>query len=152
MQQKLIGEAATWLSIVSLLFASRMETLLAEFDLTFGQFSILNHMARPDLMGGTRVSEIAGVVALKQPAVTKAMAKFEEKGFVQVEASEQDQRAKCVRLTAKGRAALQRIQHRTAPDLAQMFGTMPTDRLLSFISQMKDLGEWLDQHRGNIVA
>jgi DNA-binding MarR family transcriptional regulator len=151
MQKLLVSEASKWLSIVSLLYTARMETLLASYDLTFGQFSILNHICRPDLRNGTSVTEIATVVALKQPAVTKAMAKFELLSFVQTEVNPQDQRAKTVKVTKTGLETLIRIQASLAPDLTQVFSHFSAANLEAFVSQLKLQGIWLDKNRANFT-
>jgi DNA-binding MarR family transcriptional regulator len=152
LEQNLIGETSKWLSIVSLLYVSRIESLLAKHDLTFGQFSILNHICRPDLAEGTSVSEIAAVVSLKQPAVTKAMAKFEIMGLVHLEANDHDLRAKRIKVTKKAQTTLQKIQKTVAPDLAQIFGQLTPESLERLNSQLMKLGRWLDKNRNNIIG
>ncbi len=150
MQQQIIGEAATWLSIVSLLYTSRMDSLLAKHDLTFGQFSILHHIAQPELSGGTSISEIAKVVALKQPAVTKTIAKFESRGLVLIAANGKDNRAKKVTATVEGLGTLQLIRQSMGPDLARVFAHFSANQLEQFVYQLKELGKWLDQNRDAI--
>ena len=70
-----------------------MNTLLKPHGLTLGQFSIL--ITSPNkAQGGHRVSDIAAAVEVGQPAVTKAMQKFEAMGLVS-ESDPSDKRTTC---------------------------------------------------------
>lgn len=143
----LIAECATWLSIVSQLYSSRMNTLLEPHGLTLGQFSILHHIARQRIGGRNRVSDIAAAVEVEQPAVTKALAKFQNMGLVEILASPSDKRAKIV--TAKPKAAefLESIHKDIGPDLFRTFSALDADGIEDFVAQLKLLGQWLDQNR-----
>ena len=96
-----IAESATWLSIVSQLYNGRMAKLLEPHGMTLGQFSILHHIARPKIAGDTRISDIAEAVLVEQPAVTKAIAKFDSMGLVELTSCPLDKRAKLVTATTK---------------------------------------------------
>lgn len=152
MREERVGEAATWLSVVSLLYGSRIESLLARHGLTFGQLSILHHIARPEIAGGSRISEIAASVALKQPAVTKAVAKFVEKGWLRMDVAEHDQRARRVTVTPRGLQALNDMHRDMSPDLARVFGHFKPEALEIFVSHLKQLGIWLDQNRDTMMS
>ncbi len=147
MDMKSIGECATWLSIVSQLFATRMEKLLEPSGLTLGQFSILHHIIKPQLTGKTRISDIAKAVEVGQPAVTKAVVKFEKMGLVELHADEKDLRVKHVLVTHKGRALLEEIRYDMGPDLIDVLGRYTSEQLAGFKFMLSDLGKWLDQNR-----
>jgi len=142
-----VAECATWLSIVSKLFGTRMAGLLAPHGLTPGQFSILHHIARPTIAGGNRISEIAAAVEVEQPAVTKTITKFRSMGLVQVTDSKTDKRVKLVNPTPKAGELLQEIYADIGPDLAQVFGALDMGAVKAFSTQLKQLGQWLDDNR-----
>ena len=142
-----MADCATWLSIVSQLFGNRMGTLLEPHGLTLGQFGILHHMVRHPRDRLCRVSDIAAAVEVGQPAVTKALAKFQTMGLVEVEASLKDKRSKFVSATPAAGALLGRIYQDIGPDLARVFGAVEADATESFLRQLKRLGAWLDENR-----
>lgn len=143
----LVAECATWLSIVSQLFGNRMEALLKPHDLTLGQFSILNHIARQRIDGGHRISDIAAAVEVKQPAVTKAIAKFRAMGLVDIDESGADKRARPVIAKPEAAVLLDRIYKSIGPDLFGVFQSIQDGEIDMFAQQLKQLGTWLDQNR-----
>lgn len=144
---QLMGEGITWLSIVSQLFNARMTKSLLAHGMTLGQFSILHHIVRPELKGGTRISDIAEAVEVGQPAVTKAITKFETMGLVELVPNLKDRRAKQVMTTPKAMELLQTIRMSIGPDLFAMFGAINSDEIEGFIGNLKALGKWLDDNR-----
>ena len=145
--QPLVAECATWLSIVSQLFGNRMGTLLEPHGLTLGQFGILHHVVRQPPDRPCRVSDIAAAVEVGQPAVTKALAKFQTMGLVKIEASVKDKRSKFVAATPAAPQLLGRIYQDIGPDLAQTFGAVDAEAMAGFLEQLKKLGGWLDANR-----
>ncbi|KEJ91090.1 MarR family winged helix-turn-helix transcriptional regulator [Sulfitobacter donghicola] len=142
-----IAECSTWLSIVSKLFGTRMSILLEPHGLTQGQFSILNHLTRQRLEGGSRISEIAAAVEVEQPAVTKTIAKFRNMGLVEIVGSPTDKRAKLVSPTPAAGQLLGEIYRDMGPDLFQVFGSLADGDVDELTKMLKQLGRWLDQNR-----
>lgn len=147
MDMKSIGQSATWLSVVNQLFATRTSKLLEPSGLTLGQFSSLHHIAQPHLAGKTRISDIAKAVEVGQPAVTKAVAKFEKLGLIRLQSDENDLRVKHVLVTTKGRDLLEEIRRSMGPDFARVFGRYTPEQLEGFNAMLADLCKWLDQNR-----
>lgn len=143
----LIAECSTWLSIVSKLFGTRMGVLLEPHNLTQGQFSILHHITRQRIAGGSRVSEIAAAVEVEQPAVTKTLAKFQNMGLVEIVASKTDKRSKLVSATPAADQLLGAIYQDIGPDLHTVFSALDDDAIAIFAQQLKQLGLWLDANR-----
>ena len=135
------------LSILCQLFSSRMAALLEPHGLTPAQFGILNHIARPDLREGTRISDIAQAVEVRQPAVTKTIAKFEAAGLVSLTPSATDQRTKRIHLTQAGGEHLIDIQKSIGPGLAGLFANIPEGELAQFTQTASKLISWLDSNR-----
>lgn len=145
----LVAECSTWLSIVSKLFGTRMSILLEPHGLTPGQFSILHHITRQRLEGGSRVSEIAAAVEVEQPAVTKTLAKFQNMGLIEITTSATDKRAKQVKATPQAGMLLGKIYQDIGPDLHQVFNVLDLSEIERFAQQLKTLGQWLDANRLN---
>lgn len=145
----MVAECSIWLSIVSKLFGSRMQILLEPHGLTPGQFSILHHVSRQQLEGGSRISDIAAAVEVEQPAVTKTIAKFRNLGLVDIVASATDKRAKLVLAKPAAGALLGKIYQDIGPDLFLVFDSIDTGDIEQFAQQLKQLGQWLDKNRLN---
>lgn len=143
----IIAANATWLSIVSQLFTTRMNTLLKPHGLTLGQFSILHHIARQRLPGGNRVSDIAAAVEVRQPAVTKALQKFQAMGLVELDVSQTDKRATHVRPRPEAADLLETIHKDIGPDLFETFGSLGDEDAAQLAELLKRLGSWLDENR-----
>lgn len=143
----IIADCATWLSIVSKLFNTRMTTLLAPHGLTPGQFSILHHVTRQRIEGGHSISQIASAVEVEQPTVTKTMTKFENLGLVKIEAHPSDKRSKLVRATPQADKLIGTIYQDIGPDLFKVFDSLGGSDIASFAAQLKTLGQWLDKNR-----
>jgi len=143
----LMGECATWLSIVSQLFGNRMAQLLEPHGMTLGQFSILHHIVKPELKGGMRISDIASAVEVGQPAVTKAIAKFETLGLVELEPDLLDKRVKTVIAKPEATQLLNHIKVAIGPDLYQTFSSIDEEMITDFATSLKQLGSWLDENR-----
>lgn len=141
------GECATWLSIVSQLYGTRMARLLEPHGMTPAQFNILHHLARADREQGTRISDIAAAVEVNQPAVTKAIAKFEAMALVTLRDDADDKRAKRVTATQGTDALLSKIHSSLTPELAQMFEIFGAEELAQFSRTLQRLGQHLDQMR-----
>lgn len=142
-----LREGALWLSIVSQLFTSRMNSLLAPHEMTFTQFSILNHLLRVADSKGQRVSDIANAVEAQQPAVTKFVAKFQKLGWLESVENEGDRRSKKIRITDLGRSAVYEIQADIGKDLSEVFGSLDKSELAAFVISAKKLGTSLDRSR-----
>ncbi len=143
----IIAENATWLSIVSQLFSNRMNTLLKPHGLTLGQFSILHHVARQKIPGGNRVSDIAAAVEVGQPAVTKALHKFQAMGLVDLKEGVTDKRSTNVIARPEASKLLDTIHKGIGPDLSQTFASLGDEEAAHFAKLLKQLGEWLDKNR-----
>ncbi|KAG1650058.1 DNA replication and repair protein RecF [Nymphon striatum] len=126
---ELMGECATWLAIVSQLYTTRMNTLLADHGMTLSQFSILHHLASPRMQGGSRISDIANAVEVGQPAVTKTIAKFQNMGLVELIDGTKDKRVRHVQPLPKAAETVSRIRQAMGPDLFSVFSAIDDDPL-----------------------
>ena len=146
MSPQLIGQTATWLSIVNQLFETRMSQLLAPHDLTNGQFGILHHIMR-DPEKSYRISDIARAVEVGQPAVTKAIAKFEVRGMVTLKSDPKDRRVTTVHPTALAGQVLMETRQAIWPKLSEVFDGFEPPELENLTGQLKRIAANLDETR-----
>ncbi len=124
-----------------------MNTLLKPHGLTLGQFSILHHIARRKLPGGNRVSDIAAAVEVGQPAVTKALYKFQAMGLVELEEGQFDKRSTHVIARPEALKLLDTIHKDIGPDLFRTFASVGDEGAVILAGLLKQLGAWLDENR-----
>ncbi len=123
-----------------------MGVFLDGFGLTEAQFSLLNHLARR-MPKGQSVTTIAAAVEVKQPAVSKMVAKFEGMGWARFELLSNDARAKQVFLTQAGGTHFLEVQRALLPDYVQMMEGWSDEEISTLTAQLFRLVGWLDQNR-----
>ena len=93
------------------------------------------------------MSEIVAAVEVEQPAVTKTLAKFQNMGLIEMEASTTDKRAKLLKAKSEAGQLLGKIYQDIGPELFQVFNALETSEIEQFIQQLKTLGQSLDANR-----
>jgi DNA-binding MarR family transcriptional regulator len=99
--------------------------MIGELGLSFTQVKTL-HVLRQAGDVKVNVKDVAGRLGLSLPAMSRALDGLVERGFAAREASEQDRRAKLVRLLPAGRDALDAIE-RTRLSLIEEFTVTLSD-------------------------
>ncbi|PLW69648.1 MarR family winged helix-turn-helix transcriptional regulator [Pseudohalioglobus lutimaris] len=92
---------ARYLALVYRQLMRHLDEELAPADLGPGRYLYLYALQAKD---GRRQQELADALGLDKAAVTRALARLEEDGFIRREADKEDGRATRVFLTSKGRA------------------------------------------------
>lgn len=85
--------------------ARAFDEALRPFDLTNGQFSLLNALNRPV---PPSMAPVAALLAMDRTTLTAALKPLERRGLVVVEKDSHDRRGRLLRLTPAGRALLAR--------------------------------------------
>lgn len=129
------------LGIVSTLYRSLIESLLAPHGVTWAQFSLLLHLARRD--GASRISEIASAVRLTQPAVTKMVQKFAAQQMVIVRSDQNDGRNRLVEITVDGRTKLEAMQGTFGPVFEKLLLGWKAEELERLVDDLTRLSEAL---------
>lgn len=101
--------------IVQRFLDARMNTTLPA-NLPRGQFDILNHLVHAARSDETP-SDLARLFMVSRPAMTQALQRLEDKGFVSLEPTSDDARARHVRLSAAGKRAHANAVDAVARDL-----------------------------------
>jgi DNA-binding MarR family transcriptional regulator len=83
--------------------ARRFDVALKPAGITSGQFSLLMSLNRPH---PPKVGSVASLLAMDRTTLTANLKPLERQGFVAVEVDPTDKRARLLRLTPEGRAAL----------------------------------------------
>ncbi len=138
-------EIGLYLAITSQLYQSRIEMLLGGHDLSYSQFSLLNHLQRlgkPD-----SISEIAAAMEINQPGVTKVAQRLSERGLVSIDVDPSDSRKRRVAPTAAANELLEVVSQTLKTDAADWFTGWSDNDLASFRDRLADLAGWLDANR-----
>lgn len=141
-----IVKFSTALGIAAQLHSTRMTEMLARFDLTYPQFSILNHLSRRK-DDGHSITAIAAAVEVKQPAVSKIIIKFEILNLVRFETTKDDARSKRVLITPAGDARLIEIQRALLPHYQALLDGWSKQETEQLTQQLFRLGSWMDKNR-----
>jgi DNA-binding MarR family transcriptional regulator len=145
MDQNVI-EAATLVGIVAQLFQTRTGRLLADADLTYSHFTMLNHLARqPDQTQS--IGELADAVEINQPGVTKAVKRLATMELVTTAADPDDSRRRLVTLTRAGGDALEQAFLQLGPEISSWFEDWEADELTSYVELTRRLAWHLDATR-----
>jgi DNA-binding MarR family transcriptional regulator len=93
------------------LFRNTMGPFFARFGISSSQWSVLRVLYRAEAEGlvNLRLTDLGQRLLVKPPCVTTIVDRLERAGMVDRTASETDQRAKQVRLTAAGREFVERV-------------------------------------------
>ena len=148
-KQKLAGDIAVRLGIISQLYTTRMNKLLSKYGFTLSQISVLSHCSRDGGQSWT-VSSLAEVMEINQPGITKIVQKLIDKGFLTVVKSEADSRKKYLQITAQGLDKLQAVYKEMEPDIDAWFDEWDFDAMKQFKSHLDTLNRWLDGNREGV--
>lgn len=137
------------LGIVQQLQTTRQTTMLKAFDMTRSQYSVLSHFAlHPERQ--CTISELADVMEINQPGVTKIVKKLVERGLLNTIELRDDKRKKQLAITEAGLDFVKRGQEMIAPDNAYCFEQWSDEELSGFSGSLDKLKCWLDDHRDDI--
>ena len=97
------------------LYLARLNVVAGKYGITPDQLLILHTLSATE--GRWTIGKITRLVAVQQPAVSKAMMQFERRQLVASFTSSTDKRKKEIEITPAGRALLGEIQNRLAHNL-----------------------------------
>ena len=138
MRKQLIFSNFITIAIVYQQSAAKLNRVLAPLDMNITQMSILSHFARqPDLQ--QTITELADVMAMNQPMVTKAVKSMSDAGLLARAASPTDARIVYVSITDAGQAAFYKAGEATLPVVNQLFDEIDDDELQLLTTMMGKL-------------
>lgn len=128
------------------LLSSQIEKSLRPLELNLTQMSLLNHFSwRPEQ--ASTITDLAKVMGINQPGITKAVNALVEKGCLEKESFSDDARIKHLKITDAGLALLNQARYTCYPAIEQAFGVLETDELASFMGSLHKLKKHLDENR-----
>jgi DNA-binding MarR family transcriptional regulator len=110
-------------------------------ELSVAGFGVLNHFVRLNVEG-ENPARLARAFQVTKGAMTYTLQRLEEHGFVTVEPSPADARAKIVRITAKGRRARDRGADSVRPGMLALIDALGGDefaRALPFLIKLRQI-------------
>lgn len=128
------------------LVTQRLEQSLRPLDLNMTQLTLLFHFAKqPDV--SRTVGQLAAVMNINQPGITKATSAMIEKGWMRKKDDAADARLKHLFITAKGLRILEKAKVATFPLLVDSFSCFPDEALAEFHDHLQQLKQFLDAKR-----
>lgn len=97
--------------------------------------------------GDVKVSDIAGLLAIRPPAATALVDALETQGFVERVAAENDRRVTFVRPTDAGRDALERAESQRREAMRHYLEVLSEEDIRSLIRILSTLLEAMDEGR-----
>jgi DNA-binding MarR family transcriptional regulator len=136
----------TWIGIIEQLSRTAAERALAELDMSFPEFSMLNHFSHGRPPEKT-ITGIAAAMQQNQPAVTKTAAKLIARGYVDARPNGKDGRSKILTLTETGRAAHEAAVAFLAPLIERAMEGWSDGEMADLFRHLDRLKTWMDANR-----
>lgn len=128
------------------LLSYQIEKALRPLELNLTQMSLLNHFSWQPQNAST-ITQLAKVMGINQPGITKAVNVLVEKGCLVKDSFTEDARIKHLTITEAGLALLNQARYACYPAIEQAFGALETTELASFMESLHKLKNHLDSNR-----
>ncbi len=137
------------LGIVQQLLTTRQTKLFNNTPLTSSQFALLNHFTHAPNKSWL-VSELAEVMEMNQPGITKTVTVLLENKLLKASLDKVDKRKRHLKITASGLKMCEDVMNSLSPDISHCLADWQDQELLDFNAQLEKLMTWLDDHREDI--
>ncbi len=134
------------LGIINQLTNTLLSKKLAKYGLNPSQFDLLTHLMRHSDKPQT-VSQLAQVMQMNQPGVTKVVNKLHQMKFINIEKGEHDGRKKWVSITPLGLTKVKEAYESLAPYLSKAFEEWDLEEMQLTNQKIDKLMLWLDDNR-----
>lgn len=134
------------LGIIQQLMTTRQNRLFEGMQLTLSQFGVLNHFTHDPDRSWT-VTELADVMEMNQPGITKIVTILLDKGFLSATADKLDRRKRYLKITKKGQVLCDETFRSLLPEISQVFSEWDDRALKQFHRHLEKLTCWLDSNR-----
>ena len=142
---QLRDEIGFFLAITSQLYQARISTLIAQHDISYSQFAVLNHLVGASTPAS--ISELAEVMEINQPGVTKVVRRLDDLELVSISSDPSDSRRRLVSAKPKAGTLLTEIRKTLEADSQAWFEGWSQDELAAFRDRLAGLSGWLDANR-----
>jgi DNA-binding MarR family transcriptional regulator len=136
------------LGIIQQLMTTRQNRLFTGRELSLSQFALLNHFTHEPERSWT-VTELAEVMEMNQPGITKIVITLLDKGLLQSTPDKTDKRKRYLSISKKGLTLCAETFQSLLPDISQVFSEWDERSLKQFHKQLEKLMLWLDNHRND---
>ena len=134
------------LGIINQLLTTRYNKVFKGLPLNQSQFGVLNHFThRPDQ--SWLVGDLANVMEINQPGITKIVAVLVEKGLLASTTGKGDKRKRNLKITKKGLSVCEKMVQSLLPDISLTLSDWSNKDLTHFQSDLEKLMGWLDENR-----
>lgn len=135
--------------ILQQLMTTRQNKLLAHQELTRSQLTLLIHFThKPER--SWMVTELAEVMEMNQPGITKIVNVLINKHLLSVETDKTDRRKRHLKITDKGLKACSTVMASLLPDVSYIFEQWQDEDLSTMRQHLEQMMGWLDNHRDDI--
>jgi len=134
------------LGIIQQLMTTRQNRFFAGRALSLSQFALLNHFTHEPERSWT-VTELAEVMEMNQPGITKIVTLLLDKGLLQSAPDKTDKRKRYLTINKTGLALCTETFQSLLPDISLVFSEWDDRSLKQFHKQLEKLMLWLDEHR-----
>ncbi len=134
------------LGIINQLTRAFLTKKLAVHGLNPSQFDLLTHFMRHADTPQT-VSQLASVMQMNQPGITKVVNKLHEMGLLDIKKDAQDGRKKWVSINPAGLDKVTQAYQGFAPFMSQTFEDWDLEEMTQTLEKLDKLKHWLDNHR-----
>ena len=141
-----MARAMTLIGIIDQLFTTRATAILKSTGLPYPRFGLLHHFGFNPSRGWT-IGELAIVMEMNQPAITKLVQRLIDQGYLETRADDSDRRIKRCFITQAGLAARQAAINALGPDVVKAFDGWKTKEITDLVAPLERLKSWLDDHR-----
>jgi DNA-binding MarR family transcriptional regulator len=129
---------ACLLAQASAVMSGSLHRVVREAGLSGAQWRVLAALADG---GELSVTELAGLVTMQQPTLTKLLDRMEAEGLVRRARAADDRRRTLVRIAAAGRTRMRRLLPRAAEHEARLISQLPRGELDALKARLRTLIE-----------
>jgi DNA-binding MarR family transcriptional regulator len=137
------------LGIIQQLMSTRLNKLFIGAELNPSQFGVLKHFTHDPDRSWT-ISELADVMEMNQPGITKIVSVLIDKGLLKSREDEIDKRKRHLTISVRGLEMSAEIINNLLPDITQTFSSWEDPQLSDLHRHLEKLMRWFDEHRDDI--
>jgi DNA-binding MarR family transcriptional regulator len=134
------------LGIIQQLMTTRNNKLFEKLAITTSEFTIINHFSHHPERSWT-VSELAKVMEMNQPGITKLVANLINKSALSVRIDDFDKRKRHLSITKQGLHLCAAVLTKLQPDISLCFADWQDEQLDQLLKNNEKLMHWLDNNR-----
>jgi len=132
--------------IIQQLMATRSQKLFSRLSLSTSEFSLLSHFSHKPERSWT-ISELANVMEMNQPGITKLVVNLTAKSALTSLVDEFDKRKRHLSITKQGLQLCNEVMLRLQPDISLCFSDWSDQELQQLLENNEKLMKWLDNNR-----